>query len=110
MGETGTRRKLVRRRICCLGSSQSNLVASQGFGRSKSGSRLVETIFGPDKLEYLRRQLAIESDKRKVSDQIPRDADTLVLIMSRAFGGPEVRPASTPVLQYHGEYPWGPEA
>jgi hypothetical protein len=58
--------------------------------------------------DYLRSQLAIESDKRKVPDQIVQDADTLVLIMSRAFTR-AVQLASTPTLKYYGEYPWGPE-
>ena len=67
----------------------------------------VETIFGPHKLDYLRTQLANESDKRKVADQIAPDADTLVLILSRAFDGRAVRLTSTSALKYHGEFLWG---
>jgi len=68
----------------------------------------IETVFGPQKLDYLRSQLATEPDRRNVLEQISQDADTLVLILSEAFGGKQVRPSSTPRLNYHGEYPWNP--
>jgi hypothetical protein len=69
-------------------------------------SDFIETIFGPQKLDYLRTQLASEADRRNVPEQISQDADTLVLVMSEAFRGKQVRPSSTPRLRYHGEYPW----
>jgi len=66
----------------------------------------VETIFGPDKIEYLERQLANEADRRKLRAQISEQDDTLVLIFSPAFDGKEARLSSTPKLKYHGEYAW----
>src|SRR5215470_17933603 len=57
--------------------------------RRDLGTRLdpdfVETIFGSDKIEYLGNQLANEPDRQKLVDEIPRQADTLVLIMSATF-------------------------
>lgn len=66
----------------------------------------VETIFGPDKIDYLETQLRNEVDRQRLRLEIPIEADTLVLIMSTAFDGKEVRLSSTPKLRYHGEYRW----
>jgi len=66
----------------------------------------IETIFGDDKLEYLKSQLVRDADKQKLCLEIPERADTLVLIMSAAFDGKRVLLSSTPRLQYHGEFPW----
>jgi hypothetical protein len=68
----------------------------------------IETIFGPDKIEYLESQLAKDADRQRIRAEIPQQADTLVLIGNSAFDGKKVRLSSTPKLQYHGEYAWNP--
>ena len=37
----------------------------------------VETIFGPDKIDYLGSQLVKEADRQKLLAEIPQEADTL---------------------------------
>ena len=69
-------------------------------------SDFIETIFGPDKIDYLETQLKLPVDRERMRSEIPADADTLVLIMSVAFDGKKVRLTSTPSLHYHGEYLW----
>ncbi|MES2572377.1 MAG: hypothetical protein V4710_20280 [Verrucomicrobiota bacterium] len=69
-------------------------------------SDFVETIFGPDKIDYLKTQLKNETDRQRLDAEIPQEADTLVLIMSQAFDGEEVSLSSTPQLRYHGEFAW----
>jgi hypothetical protein len=69
----------------------------------------IETIFGPDKIDYLERQLANEADRRKLRAEISEQDDTLVLIYSPAFEGKEARLSLTPRLKYHGEYVWDVE-
>lgn len=70
----------------------------------------VETIFGSEKIDYLASQLAKEADRQNLLPEIPQEADTLVLILSAAFDGRQMRLSSTPRLQYHGEYAWRPSA
>ncbi|RYD82515.1 MAG: hypothetical protein EOP84_09290 [Verrucomicrobiaceae bacterium] len=73
---------------------------------SSFDSDFVETIFGPDKVDYLETQLKNEADRQHLRSEIPVEADTLVLIMSAAFDGKQVSLSSTPKLRYHGEYRW----
>ena len=69
-------------------------------------SDFIETIFGDDKIEYIKGQLTNDEDRRVVEETIPADADTIVSIMSSAFMDKKVKFQSTDVLTYHGEYKW----
>ncbi len=72
-------------------------------------SDFIETIFGKGMLNYLETQLLDQSDKQKVRDMIPKEHDTLVLIMSAAIDERKVSFFSTSKLDYHGEYLWDPK-
>ncbi|WP_144394622.1 hypothetical protein [Pleionea sediminis] len=71
-------------------------------------SDFIETIFGRGMVKYLETQLLNDSDKLKVRDVIPKEHDTLVLIMSAAVDEKKVSFFSTSKLDYHGEYLWNP--
>jgi len=66
----------------------------------------IETIFSEEKMEYLQSQLAKLTDFEELKSKIDPTNDTFVLIMSEALGGFGGTFASTPKLNYHGEYPW----
>jgi hypothetical protein len=66
-------------------------------------SDFIETIYGPDRYDYLRTLLVDSADLDRVIDAADTSADTIVLIFIEALGGFEATMKSTPVLTYCGE-------
>lgn len=78
---------------------------SEDLGLEYLDSDFVETIFGPDRIDYLLRMLTSAASRSSLADSLASSGNTLVLVFDTAFGGFPASPASTPTLHYHGAHP-----
>ena len=67
-------------------------------------SDFIETIFGPDRFDYLRTLLVDSADLDRVINTADAGADTIVLIFKEALGGFENTLKSNPILTYCGVF------